>query len=151
MIYQQSAMRVGDAPRTYDFSGKINAYADQRLNTQLAEQKRQRLNQVAEAEIDEAAADNSAANTQINTAALARTRRAAGGTTFRRRGSAVSANQLVSGLGAANAKARADKRRAAIETDTSAQRGNLLEQNRMNQSMKFVNAMRTGDISQFYA
>lgn len=61
-------------------------------------------------------ADIAAANTQqsgvLNNAALAGSRRRAGGTTFRRRGSAVSANELVSGLGTANAKAIATQRRA---------------------------------------
>lgn len=62
-------------------------------------------------EISDIAAANERQSAVLNTGALAQTRRRAGGTTFRRRGTGVSANQLVSGLGVANAKALAAKRR----------------------------------------
>jgi len=71
--------------------------------------------EVADQEAADVAASNSATNNSINAAALAQTRRRAGGTTFRRRGAGTSANAMVSGLGAANAKALADKRRANLD------------------------------------
>jgi hypothetical protein len=90
---------------------------NQMHDAQLAEQRRQRLTAVNEQEVADVAANNQRTSGTLNTAALASARRRAGGTTFRRRGSGVSANQLVSGLGTANAKALADKRRQVINQD----------------------------------
>ena len=70
-------------------------------------------------EITAVAAENTAANSRLNTGALAQSRRRAGGTTFRRRGSAVSANELVGGLGATNAKALAQKRRDLVTSQVT--------------------------------
>lgn len=97
---------------------------NQMQEASFREQERQRLNQVAEQEIDDTASANESANARLNQGALARTRRAAGGAVFRRRGSAVAPNQLTSGLGAVNAKARAAARRAQISTDINQQRTN---------------------------
>lgn len=76
--------------------------------------------EIGRQEIDEVGAANEAAASRVNMAAMASSRRRAGGTTFRRRGSGVSANQLVSGLGAANASARAAKRRELAQQEVSA-------------------------------
>lgn len=78
-------------------------------------------------ETDDIAAANTQQSGALNTAALAGSRRRAGGTTFRRRGSAVSANELVSGLGTANAKALAQQRRAnAISSGAASSGGGAL-------------------------
>ncbi len=98
--------------------------ANQQKEAALAEEQRQRLTAVGEQEIADIAAANSRSSGVLNQAAMATARRKAGGTTFRRRGSGVSANQLVSGLGTANAKALAAKRRDLINTDVSQQRTN---------------------------
>lgn len=76
--------------------------------------------EIGRQEIDEVSAANEAAASRVNMAAMASSRRRAGGTTFRRRGSGVSANQLVSGLGAANASARAAKRRELAQQEVNA-------------------------------
>lgn len=77
--------------------------------------------EIGRQEIDEVSAANEAAASRVNMAAMASARRRAGGTTFRRRGSGVSANQLVSGLGAASAAARAAKRRELAKAEVSPQ------------------------------
>ena len=79
-----------------------------------------RMGEIDQNEISSVAQANQAASERLNTAAMASERRRAGGTTFRRRGSGVSANQLVSGLGAANAKALADARRKAAAKEVEA-------------------------------
>ena len=78
-----------------------------------------RENDIARQEMDEVAGANADSASRVNMAAMASARRRAGGTTFRRRGSGVSANQLVSGLGAASAAARAAKRRELAKTEVS--------------------------------
>ena len=79
-----------------------------------------RMGEIDQNEISSVAEANQAAASRVNMAAMATARRRAGGTTFRRRGSGVSANQLVSGLGAANAKALADARRKAAAKEVEA-------------------------------
>lgn len=67
--------------------------------------------QITADETQQIADANAAQANTLNTAALASTRRQAGGTSFRRRGSASTPNALVSNLGTANAKALAEQRR----------------------------------------
>lgn len=64
---------------------------------------------------------NAAANSRLNMGALASSRRRAGGSTFRRPRSSVTANDLAPNLGAANAKTLAETRRAKALADVSAQ------------------------------
>ena len=91
-------------------------------NPQIAKnmEMARRMGEIDQNEISSVAQANQAASERLNTAAMATARRRAGGTTFRRRGSGVSANQLVSGLGAANAKALADARRKAAAKEVDA-------------------------------
>ena len=91
-------------------------------NPQIAKnmEMARRMGEIDQNEISSVAEANQAAASRVNTAAMASERRRAGGTTFRRRGSGVSANQLVSGLGAANAKALADARRKAAAKEVEA-------------------------------
>ena len=91
-------------------------------NPQIAKnmEMARRMGEIDQNEISSVAQANQAASERLNTAAMASERRRAGGTTFRRRGSGVSANQLVSGLGAANAKALADARRKAVAKEVEA-------------------------------
>lgn len=97
---------------------------------------------VAEQYQNDVMAANRSSNQQINAAALGRARRAAGGGTFKRRGSAVSANQLVNNLGTANAKALAETRRAKALADVAvSQAQRQAEQARIDAQQKwgFVN------------
>lgn len=90
-------------------------------NNPLAVQEMARRDgDIARREVDEVSAANASTASRVNMAAMAANRRRAGGTTFRRRGSGVSANQLVSGLGAVNASARAAQRRAIARKEVDA-------------------------------
>ena len=89
------------------------------ISQQAQTELTRRENDIARQEMDEVADANAASAGRVNMAAMASARRRAGGTTFRRRGSGVSANQLVSGLGAANASARAAKRREMARSEVS--------------------------------
>ena len=93
--------------------------ADLNVAPQAQTELTRRENDIARQEMDEVADANAASAGRVNMAAMASARRRAGGTTFRRRGSGVSANQLVSGLGAANASARAAKRRELAKWEVS--------------------------------
>ena len=95
-------LRLSRRQPTFD---PANGWFAQQAQTELT----RRENDIARQEMDEVADANAASAGRVNMAAMASARRRAGGTTFRRRGSGVSANQLV--LGAANASARAAKRR----------------------------------------
>ncbi len=89
------------------YGGYLGGLSDQLFNASYgaADQR------ITEDEQNEIASANQKQAGTLNSAALASSRRKAGGTTFRRRGSATTANQLVSGLGVKNIKARADQRR----------------------------------------
>ena len=78
-----------------------------------------RMGEIDREEQDNIAAGNSQSNSRLNSAALASARRKAGGATFRRKGSAVTPNSLVSGLGTANAKALANARRATATNEVA--------------------------------
>lgn len=89
-----------------------NAYnANQSKLNAVKRQGIEERDRIAQREIEDTAAANTATSARVNAGALAQARRRAGGTTYRRRGSGVSANQLVSGLGARNAGALAEQRR----------------------------------------
>ena len=100
---------------TPNYLDPANGYIAQQAQTELT----RRENDITRQEMDEVAGANAASAGRVNMAAMASARRRAGGTTFRRRGSGVSANQLVSGLGAASAAARAAKRRELAKTEVS--------------------------------
>ena len=100
---------------TTNYFDPANGWFAQQAQTELT----RRENDIARQEMDEVADANAASAGRVNMAAMASARRRAGGTTFRRRGSGVSANQLVSGLGAANASARAAKRREMARSEVS--------------------------------
>jgi len=100
---------------TSNYFDLANGFVAQQAQTELT----RRENDIARQEMDEVAGANAAAASRVNMAAMASARRRAGGTTFRRRGSGVSANQLVSGLGAASAAARAAKRREMAKSEVS--------------------------------
>ena len=100
---------------TSNYFDLANGFVAQQAQTELT----RRENDIARQEMDEVAGANAASADRVNMAAMASARRRAGGTTFRRRGSGVSANQLVSGLGAASAAARAAKRREMAKSEVS--------------------------------
>lgn len=105
MSYANQTIAARNAGEQIRYNKALSEY-----NAQQAELTR-RTGEIDRGEADDIAGSNAASAGRLNTAALAQERRRAGGTTFRRRGSGVSANQLVSGLGTANAKALAQKRR----------------------------------------
>lgn len=100
---------------TTNYFNPANGWLSEQAQTELT----RRENDIARQEMDEVAGANAASASRVNMAAMASAQRRAGGTTFRRRGSGVSANQLVSGLGAASAAARAAKRRELAKTEVS--------------------------------
>ena len=110
-----SPITLSPVTTTTNYLDPANGYVAQQAQTELT----RRENDIARQEMDEVAGANAASASRVNMAAMASARRRAGGTTFRRRGSGVSANQLVSGLGAANASARAAKRREMARSEVS--------------------------------
>lgn len=90
------------------FGGYLSGITDYMFNNayNAADQR------ITEDELAQTAEVNRAQAGALNRGALASSRRRPGGTTFRRKGSATTANQLVSGLGVANVQALANQRRA---------------------------------------
>lgn len=95
-------------------------YQDGRTALQNDLEKTQAELGVAEQYQNDVMSANSAANNRLNMGALASSRRRAGGSTFRRPRSGVSANDLAPNLGLANAKSLAETRRAKALADVAA-------------------------------
>ena len=106
-------------------NGYLNSYAwqDQRTPLQNDLEKTQAELGVAEQYQSDLMSSNAAANNRLNMGALASSRRRAGGSTFRRPRSGVSANDLAPNLGVANAKSLAETRRAKALADVAARQG----------------------------
>lgn len=95
-------------------------WQDQRTGLQNDLEKTQAELGVAEQYQADLMSTNAAANNRLNMGALASSRRRAGGSTFRRPRSGVSANDLAPNLGLANAKSLAETRRAKALADVAA-------------------------------
>lgn len=111
--------------RATDLSKQIGTqfwqYQRQPLQNEL--EKTQAELGVAEQYQSDVMSGNRAANDRLNTGALASSRRKAGGGTFRRPRSSVTANDLAPNLGRANAKSLAETRRAKALADVAVRQG----------------------------
>jgi hypothetical protein len=106
------------------FTGGGYTFTDERTPLQNELAKTQAEMGVAEQYQSDLMAANMEANNRLNLGALASSRRRAGGNTFRRRRSGVTANDLAPNVGAANARSLAETRRARALADLTANQSN---------------------------